>query len=400
MYRRDNQSLEALNNALVGAAYEGNELEVKNLLGQGAQVNSNQHFSFKSGSFSISAYRTPLQAAASNGHTKVMEVLMKAGAELDYINELAKYNSDKTTALHLAAQVGQIEAVKLLLKHGATIDIVGGNKETPLYTALKPEIDYAIQDKWVSLPTSKKEAIRNTIKVLVEKGASLDGYEGYKPSNFEMLYTILNEMKTDGLALRIKTLEDENSSLKIKIRSLETQSSLDKSDIIGKLNFQINKMQQAFDTFKAENEELKNQIQNFQQKLEQLKTQHENMAIETNHTQKDILEIQDKLNNFQITDAKNKYQGKEKEIIKVQAMVRGFFARKKHSILKLKEARVNEVKGELTEAISKFIKEGNYDASFELSKAAKLNDWHKAAQIIRGIPEQEFKSKNGKILKY
>jgi len=168
---------------------------------------------------------------------------------------------------------------------------------------------------------------------------------------------------------------------------------------------QFSELKQKYSTLEVENDELKQKVQLLEtqvsllkKQFDQLKSQHDNMAIETNHTQKEIIEIHDKLKSFQLTDVKDKYQGQEKKIIKAQAIVRGFFARKNYP--KLKEAHEIEVKNKLTEAISKFISVGNYDASFELSKAAKSNDWHKVAQIIRGIPEQEFKLKDGKVLKY
>ena len=60
--------------------------------------------------------QTALMYASANGYTDAMEVLLKAGANLE--------GKDKFgfTALHVAATTGENEAIKLLLQSGAKVD--------------------------------------------------------------------------------------------------------------------------------------------------------------------------------------------------------------------------------------------------------------------------------------
>lgn len=61
---------------------------------------------------------TPLSAAAWNGDTEVMDLLIEAGAD---VNER---NRDGSTAMHGAAMLGQADAVRLLIENGADRDVV------------------------------------------------------------------------------------------------------------------------------------------------------------------------------------------------------------------------------------------------------------------------------------
>ena len=70
--------------------------------------------------------QTPLHAAAHNGHTEVVQVLVDAHA-----NIAARDENDRTP-LHLAASNGRTDVVTILLAAGAEVDALDKNNATPL----------------------------------------------------------------------------------------------------------------------------------------------------------------------------------------------------------------------------------------------------------------------------
>jgi uncharacterized protein len=72
---------------------------------------------------------TPLHVATVSGDTRVMELLLDAGAEIDAHGELGN------TPLHEAVGQRHIEAVKLLLRRGASLSVTNDDGFTPLQTA-------------------------------------------------------------------------------------------------------------------------------------------------------------------------------------------------------------------------------------------------------------------------
>ncbi|GIY01799.1 caseinolytic peptidase B protein homolog [Caerostris darwini] len=144
----------SLGDQLLRAAKLGNETEIKKLVKRGADVNHRHPYGW-----------TPLQVAAMNGNLKVVEELLKLGADpnlgdhFSSVYEVAKekrvhplevwstreeefsgrLNTRATfancTALHYAVLNDSVEIVELLLKYGANPTIQNGVGHMPVHYA-------------------------------------------------------------------------------------------------------------------------------------------------------------------------------------------------------------------------------------------------------------------------
>ena len=74
-------------------------------------------------------FETPIQVAASTGHTDILSLLLKHGAD---VNDRAKLGQ---SPLHRASMFGNPEAGQFLLDHGANINARRDDGWTPLYQA-------------------------------------------------------------------------------------------------------------------------------------------------------------------------------------------------------------------------------------------------------------------------
>ncbi|MCF6808350.1 ankyrin repeat domain-containing protein [Thiotrichales bacterium 19S9-12] len=73
---------------------------------------------------------TVIYDAIYSSNIKILKMLIKAGADVNY------KNTNDTTPLHHAAQLGDIEKVKLLIKNGAMVNAQNKDGKTPLHMAV------------------------------------------------------------------------------------------------------------------------------------------------------------------------------------------------------------------------------------------------------------------------
>ena len=104
------------------AAYFGHEKVVEYLIKAGAEVNSPSKNALGV---------TPLQSAVAGGHLEITRLLLTAGASPN-VREGGGY-----TPLHTAAYNGDVEIVRSLLFGGADLEAKSDKKETPLDMARK-----------------------------------------------------------------------------------------------------------------------------------------------------------------------------------------------------------------------------------------------------------------------
>ena len=95
---------------------EGNVEKVRYLLASGVNPNCEN-------------CTAPISRATSGGHTRVMKLLLDAGADSNKANDVG------STPLHWAASNGQTGAVKLLIVNGADPGKANNRGKTPLMFA-------------------------------------------------------------------------------------------------------------------------------------------------------------------------------------------------------------------------------------------------------------------------
>ncbi|XP_075270487.1 ankyrin repeat domain-containing protein 6 isoform X5 [Opisthocomus hoazin] len=108
-----------LSERLLVAAYKGQVENVVQLINRGAKVAVTKHG------------RTPLHLAAHKGHLHVVQVLLKAGCDLDIQDDAGN------TPLHLACQNSHSQSTRVLLLGGSRADLKNNAGDTCLHVAAR-----------------------------------------------------------------------------------------------------------------------------------------------------------------------------------------------------------------------------------------------------------------------
>ena len=203
---------------LFNAVLSGNSNRVKMLLGKGANINVKNKDSISA--LQIASYmgnlnivkilmdydadinakdnsygETALDFAVQNSHAKVVEALLRNGAD---INSIGK---NGTTALIFAADKGDIEIVKILLKYGAETNVKSVKGQVALIMAAgKGHVDI--------------------VEKLLESGANVN-IKGYKDTS------ALYQAALSGHVKVVEILLENGADHNIKIKGKGVKSPLD-----------------------------------------------------------------------------------------------------------------------------------------------------------------------------
>ncbi|XP_078504395.1 ankyrin repeat domain-containing protein 6 isoform X2 [Lissotriton helveticus] len=131
-----------LSERLLVAAYKGHSDNVVQLINKGAKVAVTKHG------------RTPLHLAANKGYLGVVQILLKAGCELDIQDD------GDQTALHRATVVGNSDVIAALIKEGCALDRQDKDGNTALHEAA-----------WHGFSQSVKLLVKAGANVLVKNKA-------------------------------------------------------------------------------------------------------------------------------------------------------------------------------------------------------------------------------------
>lgn len=142
--------------------------------------------------------QTPLLIAIENGHTKLSEELIKAEASLDKKDDYGR------APLHVAAELGDVDAVNMLCKAGANVDLAldDGRKKPARCTPT---------DGWTALFLATRGGHEKVVTALLKQGALVNrcGNDGRSP---------LHETASKGNVGLCKQLLQAKASVKATMR--------------------------------------------------------------------------------------------------------------------------------------------------------------------------------------
>ena len=133
-------------NTLHAASAGGHTRIVQILLEKGAEMNTEN-----------GEYGTALEAASAEGHIEIVQILLEKGAEVNVVRERGFYS----TALEAASGEGHIEIVQILLEKGAEVNVV---REGVFYNT--------------ALGQASAGGYTEIVQILLEKGAEVNAEGG------------------------------------------------------------------------------------------------------------------------------------------------------------------------------------------------------------------------------
>ncbi|XP_072498928.1 ankyrin repeat domain-containing protein 6 isoform X11 [Notamacropus eugenii] len=158
-----------LSERLLIAAYKGQADNVVQLINKGAKVAVTKHG------------RTPLHLAANKGHLPVVQILLKAGCDLDVQDD------GDQTALHRATVVGNTEVIAALIQEGCALDRQDKDGNTALHEA-----------SWHGFSQSAKLLVKAGANVLAKNKAGDTALHIAAALNHKKVAKILLEAGADG----------------------------------------------------------------------------------------------------------------------------------------------------------------------------------------------------------
>jgi len=166
-----------LDAALFKAIWYDNLAEAKKLLKQGADPNL-VFTTYQMPDLSNYEANTPLRLAAKRGYSRLIDPLVRAGAEVDYCVGGGEWLS----ALEIAAENGRVATVKALLKNGANVNLVTPGGDTALIRACQGRLIYPKFSRHGLLmpPVDPKQGRRldktyeEIVKRLIREGADVN----------------------------------------------------------------------------------------------------------------------------------------------------------------------------------------------------------------------------------